>query len=159
MNLVNLEMELRALLENEEFSLEQLEILNHLITQKTDNLVEFRRTLENHYSLLDQYLDEIKSRQSTIERKIEKIDEYVINCMNINGKESYEGHLTKIKKRKPSMAVEIYDESLIPLEFIKVPEPKPTIMKAELAKVLKQGEIVEGARLIEGKASLSYGLK
>jgi len=159
MNLVNLEMELRALLENEEFSLEQLEILNHLITQKTDNLVEFRRTLENHYSLLDQYLDEIKSRQSTIERKIEKIDEYVINCMNINGKESYEGHLTKIKKRKPSMAVEIYDESLIPLEFIKVPEPKPTIMKAELAKVLKQGEIVEGARLVEGKASLSYGLK
>lgn len=159
MNLLNMELELKALLESEEFSLEQVELLNHLITQKTDSMVEFRRSLDNHIILLEGYMDEIKSRKAQMEKKIEQLDDYVLNVMRINEREEFLGHLTKIKRRKPSLSVEVFDETLIPIEFIKVPEPKPTIMKAELAKVLKQGEIIEGARLVEGKPSLKYGLK
>lgn len=154
-----MELELKSLLESEEFSLEQVELLNHLITQKTDNMVEFRRSLENHITLLEGYLDEIKSRKTQMEKKIDQIDDYVLTVMKINDRDEFQGHMTKIKKRKPSLSVEVFDETLIPIEFIKVPEPKPTIMKAELAKVLKQGEIIEGARLVEGKPSLKYGLK
>lgn len=159
MNLLNMELELKQLTESDDFSLEQVELLNHLITQKTDSMVEFRQSLENHVVLLDQYLDEIKSRKAQIEKKIDQIDDYVLMVMRINDREEFVGNLTKIKKRKPSLSVEVFDETLIPIEFIKVPEPKPTIMKAELAKVLKQGEVIDGARLIEGKPSLKYGLK
>lgn len=159
MNLLNMELELKALLESDEFNLEQVDLLNHLITEKTDSMVEFRRSLESHIELLGQYLGEIKLRKDRIEKKIEQIDDYVLTVMNINHRDEFRGNLTTIKKRKPSLSVEIFDETLIPIEFIKVPEPKPTIMKAELAKVLKQGEVIEGARLVEGKPSLKYGLK
>jgi len=159
MNLLNMELELKALLESEEFSLEQVELLNHLITQKTDNMVEFRRSLENHIELLSQYLSEIKLRKDRIEKKIEQIDDYVLTVMSINDRDEFVGNLTKIKKRKPSLSVDVYDRKLIPLEFIKTPPPEPYVMKAEILKLLKQGEVIQGARLQEGKPSLKYGLK
>jgi hypothetical protein len=54
------------------------------------------------------------------------------------------------------LTVDVFDESQLPIDFIKLPEPKPQIMKAEIAKALKSGEQVPGARLVDGKKSLIY---
>ena len=54
----------------------------------------------------------------------------------------------------------INDETLVPLEFIKIPQVKPEIMKAEIAKALKSGKEVSGASLCESEnISISYKLK
>jgi hypothetical protein len=133
--------------------------LSDALAEKTDQVVHYRESLKNYQYLLIEKINELKNRSDFIDNKIEKFDEYVLNCMSIREKEEFNGSFCKIKKRKPSQSVEIYDEKLIPIEFIKIPEVKPTIMKAELSKILKQGEIVEGARLVDGKVSLMFTIK
>jgi uncharacterized coiled-coil protein SlyX len=133
--------------------------LNEALTSKTDQVAHFRESLNYLVDHINDKMSELKDRKDFYERKIEKFDEYVQACLAIGNKDKIEGKLYKISKRKPSLKVEIFDESLIPIEFIKIPEPKPQIMKDEISKALKQGEIIEGARLIEGKSSLTYKVK
>ena len=60
----------------------------------------------------------------------------------------------KLSYRK-SEVVEVYDETKIPKEFIKV-ETKETPMKAEIKKAIKNGAIVEGATVVT-KNNLTIG--
>ena len=163
MSLFKIESEISLLLdglsrEGEDINLVLAQLIDAL-SQKTDQVVHYRESLVNYQNLLADKINELKDRQSFIETKISKFDEYILNCMAIQEREEFNGSFCKIKKRKPSQSVEIYDDKLIPIEFIKIPEVKPTIMKAELSKILKQGEIVEGARLVDGKVSLMYSIK
>lgn len=129
------------------------------LAEKTDQVAHFRESLFKYTELLQDKINELKIRQSQIEKQIDNFDNYVMTCMNINGRDEFKGQFCKIKKRNPTLKVEIYNEELIPIEFIKVPEAKPTIMVAEIAKLLKQGEIIDGAKLVDGKTSLMYSLK
>lgn len=157
LSLFTIESELSLLLDgiNEESSEVTINALTSALATKTDQVVHFRESLVNYTELLKEKIRELTDRKKEIENKVDAFDKYVINCMAIQCRDEFKGHLCKIKKRKPSQAVDIYDERSIPPEFIKA---KPTIMVAEISKLLKQGEIIEGARLIDGKASLSYGL-
>ena len=133
--------------------------LTDALTQKTDQVAHFRESLEHFVDYLNDKISELKERKDFYERKIEKFDEYVSNCLSIQDRKDFTGQLYKISKRKPSQVVEIVDETKIPIEFISVPEPKPSIMKSEIAKALKAGEIIEGARLVDGKVSIQYKVK
>jgi hypothetical protein len=54
----------------------------------------------------------------------------------------------------------VFDETLIPMDFIKIPEPKPAIQKAEIGAALKKGIEVPGAKLTEStNVSISYKMK
>ena len=162
LSLFQIENELRELFDSVGEEVEQSAVIatiSSALAEKTDQVAYFHESLENYVSLLEAKISELQERKKQVESKIERFDEYVLNCMAINGRDSFEGSLCKIKKRKPSLAVEIVDETKIPIEFIKIPEPKPTIMKAEISKLLKQGEVIEGARLVEGKISIMYSIK
>jgi hypothetical protein len=68
--------------------------------------------------------------------------------------------MASISKRRPAQVVEIYDESLISVDFIKIPEPKAVIQKTEIARAIKNGCEVPGARLKDSeKLSISYKIK
>lgn len=60
--------------------------------------------------------------------------------------------VVKFKKNPPSVFVD--DESVIPDVFKKVIPATKQLVKADLLKALKQGEIVQGARLAPEKHSL-----
>jgi len=163
MSLFKIENEIRNLLdelagEGEDVNVVLVKLYDALI-DKTDQVVHYRESLKNYVSLLENKTQELMDRIKFMDNKIEKFDEYILNCMAVQEKEEFNGSFCKIKKRKPIQSVEIYDEKLIPIEFIKIPEIKPVIMKAELSKILKQGEIVEGARLVDGKVSLMFTIK
>jgi septation ring formation regulator EzrA len=160
-----IEQELRNLFEgfNEEQSDDvramRLAILSDALTQKTDQVAAYRESLSAFVDYLNKKTCELEGRIEQYEEKIERFDEYVLNCLSIQDKKEFTGNLYKITKRKPSQSVEVFDETKIPIEFIKMPEPKPMVMKAEIAKALKQGELVEGARLVDGKVSVLYKIK
>jgi hypothetical protein len=136
-----------------------VEKLSMALMSKTDQVANYRASLVGYVDILESRINEIEDRKSEIERKIERFDDYVMTCMSVAQTDFFEGEYAKIKKRKPSQAVDIFDEKLIPIEYIKIPEIKPVIMKAEISKALKQGEVVEGARLMDGKVSLAYTIK
>lgn len=163
LSLFHIEKELNELLEglSGEIDDKNLAIVNltDALMKKTDQVSSYRESLLNYQLLLNAKILELNDRYKQIDKKVQNLDEYILSCMAIGERDSFEGSFCKIKKRKPSQAVDIFDEKLIPIDFIKIPEVKPMIMKAEIAKALKQGEIVDGARLIDGKISLTFSVK
>lgn len=136
-----------------------IEELERALTTKTDQVAHYRESMSNFVDLIDAKIEELKERRQTYENRLKRFDDYVLSCIEVTGKNEFKGELYSIKPRKPAQAVEIFDETLIPIEFVKIPEPKPMIMKAEISKALKAGEIIGGARLVDGKKSLIYKIK
>ena len=136
---------------------EKLKQLEESLKGKADGVVSWVKYQE---ALIDLAKNRIAELKEFIDRKnasLERFDKYVSLCMDKIGTSKFQGDLSAITKRKPSMVVEIEDETLLPLEFIKVPQPQPVIQKAEITKELKSGKEIPGARLVESKTiSITY---
>lgn len=155
---VDLKNELDLLTESELLP-DNVQELSLELASKIDSVTFYRDSLNVHIEMLQNAVKTVKERVEFYEKKVEKLDDYVKMCLDAQNIDSFQGDLYKISKRKPVKVVEITNEKLIPIEYISIPVVKPTIMKSELAKALKQGEIIEGARLIDGKISVQYKLK
>jgi hypothetical protein len=165
-SLFNLTEELMALMdavtaqqgELTEENMANLERLEGLLMSKGEAVYGYRQHLEGIQDQAKKRIDALNELIDKAESRIEWIDRYVRECLERLPLQSIKADLLTIKLRKPTQVVEIFDESLIDIQFIKLPEPKPTIMKAEISKALKAGIEVAGARLIEGKKSVVYKL-
>ncbi|HFR4575949.1 TPA: siphovirus Gp157 family protein [Streptococcus suis] len=88
---------------------------------------------------------EFYEKEKNAKAKAEKYKETIERALKISNKQKVDAGLFTVSLRK-SKQVDILDETKIPLEFMKM-EYKP--IKAELAKHLKAGEVIEGATMIE----------
>jgi hypothetical protein len=131
------------------------------LSEKTDSIVSWVQYQNDLIDLAKRRVEELNLFIQGTKKKLDGLDKYVDNCMAKMGTAKLEGELNCIKKRKPVLVVDIYDETMIPMDFVKIPPPPPaTISKTDVAKALKSGAEVPGARLVESKnISLSYGLK
>jgi hypothetical protein len=133
-----------------------LAAVSSALIQKADQCVAWRDKMLMLHAHAMAKIEEIENFAKQVNNKIEKFDEYVSACLERLPDQKIQGEFISIKFRKPPLAVDVFDESQLPIDFIKLPEPKPQIMKAEIAKALKSGEQVPGARLVDGKKSLIY---
>lgn len=91
---------------------------------------------------------EMESRRKAIEKKAEALREYAKTCMEIAGVSKLEcPHFAlTIKKNPPSL--EIFEQALIPMRFMKTPEPPPPPVaapdKKAIMEAIKAGEEVPG---------------
>lgn len=138
----------------------QIAQVNTALVEKTDGIVAWVNYQED---LIEMATKRIKDFQEFILRtnaKLGNLDKYVDSCLKKAGTNKLEGKLYSITKRKPSQVVNVFDETLIPMDFINIPEPKPTVQKAEISKALKAGKEVPGARLEESQnVSINYKMK
>lgn len=130
------------------------------LVEKTDAVVSWVNSQEDLIELAKKRIAELNDFIARTNNKLFRIDGYVEACLKQLGTNKLEGKLYSISKRKPVQVVNVFDETLIPMDFIKIPEPKPAVQKTEIAKALKAGIEVPGARLEESKnVSISYKLK
>lgn len=130
------------------------------LTTKTDNVVAWIHSQEDLIALADNRIKQFQEFKKKILNRLEKFDGYTNACLETLNVMKLEGTLSVIKKRKPTKVVVIHDETLIPMDFIKIPEPVPSIMKKEIGDALKKNIEVPGASLEDSKnISLSYDLK
>jgi len=134
----------------------KLEFAQSLLVSKTDACVGWRQSQDDLRAAIEKRVEELLAFLKVVDARVDRFDEYILSCMDRLGQNEFKGELSTIKARKPSQVVEIFDESLIDAQFIKMPEPKPMIMKVEIKNALKNGETVEGARLVVGKKSVLY---
>jgi hypothetical protein len=127
-----------------------------LLLEKAHRCAGYRESLEDAITRIESRIEELEALKMRFKSKLESFDDYVTTCLRKLPEQEIKGDLVTIKLRKPAKQVEIYDEALIPLEFVKIPEPKAVIQKAEIAKALKDGVDVPGARLVDGKQSVTY---
>lgn len=131
------------------------------LTTKTDNVVEWVKSQRDLITLVNLKVKELSEFKKRIETRLDNFDSYTNACLVALDTPKLEGKLYAIKRRKPTKVVVIHDETKIPMDFIKLPEPPaPTVMKAEIAKALKAGTEVPGAALEDSKTiSITYDTK
>lgn len=87
----------------------------------------------------------LSDRRKSIEKRIERMDVYVLRCLLKTPKQSVETPMVSLKTRKSTRTI-IDDEAEIPEEFT---EQVVTVKvnKADIGKALKAGKEVPGAHL------------
>jgi len=139
---------------------QKIVFLNSSLTTKTDDIVAWVNSQDDLIALAKDKISRLSDFIQAIEKSLGKFDGYVNNCLVSMGTNKIEGKLFSITRRKPVMVVNVFDETLIPMDFIKIPEPKPAIQKSEIGAALKKGLEVPGAKLTEStNVSISYKLK
>lgn len=119
------------------------------INTKIENICKVIKEIEADSIGIDEEIKRLSALKKQKENAVKKLKEYVEFEMNGIGLNKVEGKLFKISFRK-SKVVKVLDETKIPKEFIKV-KTTESISKTDLGKALKNGEIIEGAELVENK--------
>lgn len=89
-------------------------------------------------------------RRKNLETRAQAIRDYIKGCMETAGVTQIECPYFRLRIHKNPPAVEIEDESLIPLALQVVPDPPaPRPDKKQIAEVITGGGTVPGARLIQ----------
>jgi len=150
---------LDSILENSgevsEESEKQIEKMNELIITKAVTICEYRQSLEDVEKAITDRLTQLKIAKTAIENKIDRLDNYVLGCMQTGNINSIESEIWSIKIRKPREVVNVLDVEELPIECVKrVVKKDPD--KIELLKRLKTGEQIPGCELAMGKTGLIY---
>lgn len=153
MNLYELSTEYQHLLDKEELSDEEIEIVRSLENNIEDACISRSKYIRNREAELSAVNDAIKSMQErakTLQKRIERSEDFLLGIMQQTG-------LTKItksplfviqtKRCPPSVMVE--DEALVPEDFfkIKVTETK-SLDKLLVKSHIEKGEAVPGCQLV-----------
>lgn len=120
------------------------------INTKIENTCKVIKEIEADSIGIDEEIKRLSALKKQKESTVKKLKEYVEFEMNGIGLTKVEGKLFKISFRKYKV-VKVLDETKIPKEFIKV-KTTESISKTDLGKALKNGEIIEGAELVENKS-------
>lgn len=120
---------------------EELESLELEKSEKVDNCISYYKSRKAMAEALKNEKQAITRRQQIAENEAERMKEYLEVCLKGSKWESVAG---KISYRK-SVSVEV-DENFNDERFISY---EPKISKSEIKDAIKNGEVVEGATLIE----------
>jgi hypothetical protein len=134
------------------------EFITELLKEKTDSCVEYIRSLEDNIENAKRRIEEIKTFIDSRNSQIESFKKYIHFCMEKLNQDKFIGEVYAIKNRKPAKKLIINDESLVPDQF-KITQEVIKIDSAEIKRQIKTGVEIEGVSLVDGKKSLSIGIK
>lgn len=132
------------------------EMVSSLLVTKADNMVSFIQKLEDECDLADAHIKRIQTYKKAREGAIERLKTYTKRCMEKIGKEKVDGVMGSIVLPKARKVVDITDQNSVPPEFTKV---SVTLDKVAIGKALKDGQEIEGARLIDGARNVQFKMK
>lgn len=143
---------LTQLAEIEEITDEHMDLLDHYqdtLANKILNISSFIRNLEVEFEAIEKAIDSMAERSSKINKKIEKLKDYVkSNMEKFNLKEVKNSYFdVKIKANPCSVVIE--DEKLVPDEYQKEIIIR-RIDKTLIAQVLKNNIEIPGVSLKQG---------
>ena len=125
--------------------------LEQELTGKTDSVAAYYRKMQADILNAENEKKRINDILTVRKNKLTRYKEYIYNCLDLLQVNSIEGDNSKLSFRKGVAKLSILDEKKIPINFIKTVN---SIDKAMLKEALKNGEIIDGAKLIDGDKSL-----
>lgn len=141
--------QLMEMIDNEELSLDDLkdtlESFTDAIQVKAENIIKLKKSLEAEAEMLKAEKDKLAQKQKARENKAEWLHTYLENALKLSNIKKLDAGIFKLNLQNSQPSVEIVDESKIPEKF-KKPQPSK-IDKEAIKKAIKDGEVVEGARL------------
>jgi hypothetical protein len=160
MSLHQITKELRQIEEievHDQNSLAIQENITNLLQNKVDAVARY---VDQSFAEILQWKAEIEALREMIaakEAKIDKFNEYVALCLEHLGTKEVSGKTRKIKIRKPSKKVEIFDERSIPPSYIEIKQTTRVNIGLIKEDITVFGKEVAGAKIVDGKKSIDYG--
>lgn len=128
-----------------------LESLSGDLEVKATNVAMFVRNLEANAESIKAAEKQMAERRKAIEAKAERIRNYLKDNMARTGITKIDCPYFALSLRNSPPAVEVINADEIPAQYFDIPEPPaPVLNKNRLKDDLKNGVIVEGARLTQG---------
>ena len=128
-----------------------LESLSGDLEVKATNVAMFVRNLEASAESIKAAERQMAERRKAIEAKAERIRNYLKDNMARTGITKIDCPYFALSLRNSPPAIEVINADEIPAQYFDIPEPPaPVLNKNRLKDDLKNGVIVEGARLTQG---------
>lgn len=121
--------------------------INTMVVNKGKDLIYILRKQDNYAEAIDEEIKRLQALKKSYSKKKENLSNYIKMCMIANNIKAIETPIGKISVVNNAESVEIYDESLIDKKFIKT-KIEETISKTDIKNAIKNGEEVQGARLV-----------
>ena len=132
-----------------------LEGLSGDLEVKASNVIMFARNCEALAAQIKDAEAQMAARRKALENRAAAMRDYCLRNMQAAGIQKIEGPMMRISIRANPASVEIFDERQIPPDYMRQPEPPPPSPdKALIAKALKDGFDVPGAKLVTDKVRL-----
>ena len=104
--------------------------------------------LEAHADVMTNRIDNLRARRDFFRASVIGIRASILSALETCGTSKLETPEATVYLRATPDRVEITDATIIPLNYMR--QPEPVIDKAELSKQVKLGVVVPGASLIKG---------
>lgn len=149
-----------------ELELLQIELLNEWNTEELNKIIEERiieilNGLENKYEnilklranklaqtkMLQDEIERLQKKLKPLNNTIDRLEKYLDESLKMNGISDLEVWTFSLSYRR-SESVEIENEALLPIEFVKIKETK-TPDKIAIKKAIGAGQQVTGATIKE----------
>ena len=128
-----------------------LEAISGDLEEKAKAVAMFARNLEASAEAIKQAEKQMADRRNALENKADKVRQYLLDNMLKTGISKIECPYFSLSIRKNPPAVEIIQQDMIPIEYYDIPPmPAPQLNKNRLKDDLKNGVIVDGAKLTQG---------
>lgn len=123
------------------------------LQNKAQGVLMVAQGAEAHNFAIDAEITRLQALKAHRAKVAQGLRDYLLTNMQAAGIEKIECPLFKVSIRKNPPAVEIIDQSAIPVALMVTPEPKPVVAapdKAAIKKLLAAGQDVPGAQLTQG---------
>jgi hypothetical protein len=131
-----------------------LESINGDLTVKGQNIAFLVRNLEATAAQITEATAQMNRRAEALEKRAERIREYLLHNMMLAGVQKIESPYFKIAVRENPPKVIVDNEAQIPREYftdpVPPPPPEPKLDKKLVAKALKDGFDVPGCHAERG---------
>ncbi len=121
--------------------------INAMVVNKGRDLIYVLRKQDKYAEAIDEEIKRLQALKKSYAKKKENLSNYIKMCMIANNIKAIETPVGKLSVVNNAESVEIYDESLIDKKFIKT-KVEETISKTDIKNAIKNGEEVQGARLV-----------
>ncbi|SDH85539.1 virus Gp157 [Aneurinibacillus thermoaerophilus] len=128
-----------------------LESIEEAIEAKVENIAKMIKTMDAEAKALKEEEQRLAARRKALEARMDGLKQYALSTLEQAGLTKVKGAILTvgIRNNRPSVVV---DEAALPAEFL-IPQP-PKADKQRLYELLKDGQVIPGARL-EASCSLS----
>jgi len=109
------------------------------------------RTLEMHTPAIDAEIERLTAIKRQRQAKAAALRKHLLDSMLAMGVEKIETPLFRVSVRENPPAVEVFEQGLIPVEYMRQPEVPPAVPdKTAIKTAIKDGKEIPGCRLTRG---------
>lgn len=130
--------------------------LDIILSKKTDSYCEYVSKIESEIKIGKEKIDKIKDYIEYRKNAIDRLKSYAKSVLESMEIDKLNGKIHAIKLLAPRKRLEVYDETKIPIKFLRI---KTEINKSKITESIKNGEAVEGATIIDGSRSIQFKMK